>query len=199
MIMNYISFKAGGLAVFSYILCFIVAILVAMFEFAYVLSYFLLVHLVYATVVSVLIEGWKTNGKLIVESTKEKWTNYINGIRVEENRHALKNLHFLSKSSMKTHYLMLLVPKLVIAVMLMLGLALQLASGEYELSLLVLAISIFSVVFFIIRGYLSFRAILLIIREQWVINNYEKDGCIYGSAYLKKGDKYVPLLDEVFR
>ncbi|MGL6259325.1 hypothetical protein [Vibrio sp. WXL210] len=58
------------------------------------LIYLLIVKMLYAFVVSMIVEGWRKNDSALVETSETRWNVNINGIPVTEVSNALFNLHF---------------------------------------------------------------------------------------------------------
>jgi hypothetical protein len=183
-----------------YISAFCLSCVLAAFEYPEVFLYFVLVHAIYGIGISVVIAEWKNSGKVIVESKKDSWTHYHQGVPIKETHHALKNLHFSSPQQMKSSYLLILLPKLVISAGLFIMLIKHIDQGDtLANSSLSLAAIAFSTVFLLIRNYIIIRSLLVVIKGQWLISHFEKDDIKYGAAYIKNNDHYSPFLQEVFR
>jgi len=198
--MNFIEFNKITLSTILYAVVFCAAAVLAAFSYPELALYFLLNYVIYAIIVAVLVEGWKSSGKVLVESNKEKWVTYVYGIPVEENRSTLRNLHFSSLKSMRGTYLFLLVLKASIPLCLLYGFVMRIIHLEAEnIDITLVAISALCICFFAVRIYVTSRAIIVAYRNQWVVDYNDKDEVTYGSAYIKNESKYVPFLEEVFR
>jgi len=177
-----------------------IAVLFALFGIPHIAVYFFLVYIVYAVVISILVNGWQQDGKVLIESKDNKWVTYVAGSAVKETHRSLHNVHFNSLSRMKTVYLILLLLKLILTLIIIVSLPYSFAAGvELVGSYWAALIMGVSLVFLGARMYVSVRAVLAIVNNAWLLGTYERGGVQYNSAYIQNYRECSPFLKEIFR
>ncbi len=163
------------------------------------LMYLLLVKLLYAFIVSMVVENWRKKDVALVETSETRWSVNINGIPVNDVSNALFNLHFKNERDLRSAFLKLLFPKVVVTVALMFMAFINIVEA-YQPG----AISPFIVFHVIVACYVTFKMTKLlgllvgINASKWYLHNLDFGTHTYYSAYTKQDNSLEPYLVKVF-
>lgn len=174
--------------------------------------YFIVMMFFYSIIVSLWIDHWKKQNKLLVETTTDRWLFYIHGISVSENVNSLFNLHTNDEQSLELIFKKLFVLKLIVLLLLntlaiyqfidMIRQYLVKPQNYVDFALLLCAFNF--TIFTIYRFFQCLSLINFINQHRWQIFRTYYQYQYYYSAYypVKKSyqiQKYVPFLTLVFR
>lgn len=161
--------------------------------------YLLGIKVVYAVIVAIIIDKWRKTDVALVETSKTRWNINVNGIPVSETTNSLCNLHFKSERELRTAYLKLLLPKIVMTYGLMV-----LSIIDVINSLDVLDQSPSHGISFLVSAYMLNKTInvtRLLSRlnsAKWYLHSTSFGTYTYYSAYTDKQDTMEPYLEKVF-
>lgn len=183
-----------------------------MWGYVVAVLYFIVMMFFYSIIVSLWIDHWKKQNKLLVETTTDRWLFYIHGISVSENVNSLFNLHTSDEQSLELIFKKLFVLKLIVLLLLntlaiyqfidMIRQYLVKPQNYVDFALLLCAFNF--TIFTIYRFFQCFSLINFINQHRWQIFRTYYQYQYYYSAYypVKKSyqiQKYVPFLTLVFR
>lgn len=183
-----------------------------MWGYVVAVLYFIVMMFFYSIIVSLWIDHWKKQNKLLVETTTDRWLFYIHGISVSENVNSLFNLHTSDEQSLELIFKKLFVLKLIVLLLLntlaiyqfidMIRQYLVKPQNYVDFALLLCAFNF--TIFTIYRFFQCLSLINFINQHRWQIFRTYYQYQYYYSAYypVKKSyqiQKYVPFLTLVFR
>lgn len=183
-----------------------------MWGYVVAVLYFIVMMFFYSIIVSLWIDHWKKQNKLLVETTTDRWLFYIHGISVSENVNSLFNLHTSDEQSLELIFKKLFVLKLIVLLLLntlaiyqfidMIRQYLVKQQNYVDFALLLCAFNF--TIFTIYRFFQCLSLINFINQHRWQIFRTYYQYQYYYSAYypVKKSyqiQKYIPFLTLVFR
>lgn len=183
-----------------------------MWGYVVAVLYFIVMMFFYSIIVSLWIDHWKKQNKLLVETTTDRWLFYIHGISVSENVNSLFNLHTSDEQSLELIFKKLFVLKLIVLLLLntlaiyqfidMIRQYLVKPQNYVDFALLLCAFNF--TIFTIYRFFQCLSLINFINQHRWQIFRTYYQYQYYYSAYypVKKSyqiQKYIPFLTLVFR
>jgi hypothetical protein len=158
--------------------------------------YLLLNYGVYAVIVSLILDSWKRDGGVLIESNQEKWIIYVHGIPVRESRSSLRNLLFASEHTMRRRYLALLVPKLLLALACIYSLATAILTAPVGYAQSLATGTLLFLLYAVLRTSRSIRVAYL---GTWLTTQHDLGSKAFHAAYAPAGEGLcVPFLGCVF-
>lgn len=163
------------------------------------LLYFILVKLVYAFIVSMVIEGWRKKDKALVETSETVWNLNIKGIPVTDVSKDLINIHFRSERELRSAFTKLVLPKAIITA----GLTLLACANLIESIELIEQSKMYSVsyvvaIFMFVKLFKLLHLVFRLSSAKWYVHSTALGTQTFYSAYMEKKDRMEPYLVKVF-
>jgi hypothetical protein len=164
----------------------------AFLGFAQLFVYLLLNNVVYAVIVSMIVDSWATSGAVLIESNEENWIIYVHGIPVRESRSTLRNLLFESKDTMRRRYLALLVPKLLLALVCVYSLVKAILASDTGYGRFFAAGALLFLLYSVFQTTESMRTAS---SDAWLTAQHDVRSKTFHAAYVRYSDELcVPFL-----
>ena len=189
--MNYQVFPLFFMRVVT-LLFFLIAVGLHFVGISALISYFVLVGVLFPVVISMRLHTLSESGQALILSENSQWTIYIHGFPAQEQRSVLKNPCFFSHARLRRFFIASFIGKLCLQIACIAILACDYSHGANTLA------AAFTLVCLLIFVGSNAGTLYRVIANQWQCENLTTDtGTVWYQGFMQNGEKKIAMLSRL--